>query len=288
MVSYAVRADDPESFLALRERLAQEGYRRLLVAGALRDIDGVKPSEATGRGVRVEVVVDRVSLGGRDVRRLQQAIEVAWDRGDGRAELRAETSAPEDKKKQGAKKADETKGREVHVPVLRGLVCPKCARAFEPPRPALFSYNSPLGACEACKGFGRIISIDWDKVFPDPKKTLEGGAIRPWLGKTSEWERKVLGIFAKKHKLPMDVPWGELTAAQHALVIDGEGSWKAGKYPGVSAWFKWLESRTYKMHVRVCSRATASTPPCAECQTSRLNKNALSYRVGDKNVARVA
>jgi excinuclease ABC subunit A len=264
VVSYAVRAEDAEAFLSLRESLAKDGYRRLVISGAVRDIDTVKPSEASGAGVRVEVVVDRVAVGAQDVRRLQNAIEVAWERGDGRAELRSDR---------------------LHVPILRGLVCPRCARSFEPPRPALFSYNSPLGACEACRGFGRIIAIDWDKVFPDPRKTLANGAIRPWQGKTSEWERKVLRTFATKRNLPMDVAWGELTLAQRQLVIDGEGTWTGGKFPGVRAWFKWLEGRTYKMHVRVLLARYREYAPCTACQTSRLNATALSYRVAGRNVA---
>ena len=270
VVSYAVAADDPESFLTLREDLARDGYRRLLVSGTLRDIDAVKPSEATARGARVEVVVDRVSVAPRDARRLQQAIEVAWARGTGRAEFRAEPA--------------EAGAREVHIPILRGLVCPTCARSFEPPRPALFSYNSPLGACESCRGFGRIITIDWDKVFPDPKKTLADGAIRPWLGKSSQWERKVLGAFAKRSGIPMDVPWGDLLDAQRQQVIVGEGTWRGGKYPGVQAWFKWLEGRTYKMHVRVLLARYREYAPCPECLTSRLNRTALTYQVAGKNL----
>src|SRR6185369_2635581 len=119
--------------------------------------------------------------GTKDTRRLQQAIETAWERGNGRAEIRHA-------------EGDELKA---HVPIARGLVCPSCARSFEPPRATLFSYNSPLGACEACRGFGRIIAVDWEKVFPDPRKSLEKGAIRPWSGASSEWERTVLAKFAK-------------------------------------------------------------------------------------------
>ncbi len=107
----------------------------------------------------IEVVVDRVDVVSRDARRLEEAIEAAWARSDGRAELRIERPA---QRPLGAEAAP------THVVVARGLVCPKCARAFEPPRAGLFSYNSPFGACEACRGFGRIIAVDWDKVIPDP------------------------------------------------------------------------------------------------------------------------
>jgi len=270
LVSYPLRAEDPEHFLELRETLLKDGYRRLLVAGSLRDIDEVRPSEATSPDVRLEVLIDRLVLRKEDERRLQQAIELAWDRGHGRAELRMDGEA--------------TNGP-AHVPVVRGLSCPRCARAFEPARPAFFSYNSPLGACDACRGFGRTIAIDWDKVIPDDERTIEGGAIRAWAGGSAAWERKVLLKYCKKEGIPVDVPWRKLSEKQRAAVIEGEGSWRGGKYPGVRAWFKWLETRTYKMHVRVFLSRYRDYVACAQCHASRLNKTALAYRVGGRNLA---
>jgi excinuclease ABC subunit A len=265
IVTYGVLVDDTEQFLELRETLAKDGYRRIMIAGTVRELDEVRPSEAAAPGVRLEVVVDRVGVNPREMRRLQEAIEAAWSRGGGRAELRAEGGA--------------------HVTVPRGLVCPKCARAFDPPRPGLFSYNSPFGACDACRGFGRIIAVDWDKVVPDPAKTLGAGAIKPWSGASTTWERKVLHKFCAKRKIPLAVPWEKLSAEQRALVIDGEGSWHGGKYPGVRAWFAWLETRVYKMHVRVLLSRYREYTPCGVCKGSRLNPIALAYRVGAKNLA---
>ena len=283
IVSYPVRVDDAEAFLELRESLAKDGYRRLFVGGTIRDLDDVRPSEATAADVRVEVVIDRVSVGAKDKRRLEEAIAIAWERGGGRAELRAD-AAPKAGASGSLYPSDYAR-----VAVVRGLVCPSCARAFEPARPSLFSYNSPLGACDACHGFGRVIQVDWEKVTPDPRKTLAGGAIRPWSGASSEWERGVLEKFAKRRKIPMNVPWGELSADQRALVIDGEGALDGygdgGKYPGIRAWFKWLESRTYKMHVRVLLSRYREYSPCAQCKGSRLNPTALTYRIAGLNMA---
>jgi excinuclease ABC subunit A len=273
LVSYAARAEDAEAFLELREKLAADGYRRLFVAGTLRELDEVRPSEATAPGVRLEVVVDRVMVSKRDARRLEEAIEAAWSRGEGRAELRAGGEG------EGA-------GAPVtHVTVARGLVCPKCARAFEAPRPGLFSYNSPFGACDACRGFGRVIAVDWDKVFPDGRKTLAGGAIKPWSGPSTEWERGVLQKFCRARKIPMDVPWEKLKASHREAVVEGEGTWQQGKYPGVKAWFAWLETRVYKMHVRVLLSRYRQYAPCSACGGSRLNATALAYRVAGLNLA---
>ncbi len=259
LVTYRVRVDDAEQFLELRETLAKDGYRRLLVAGDLKELDALRPSEASAPGTRLEVVVDRVRVDAGGAQRLQEAIEAAWVRGSGQAELRIED------------------GEHVHVP--RGLVCPKCARAFERPRAGLFSYNSPFGACEACRGFGRVIAIDWDKVVPDPKRTLKAGAIRPWSGPSTSWERETLLKYCKKERVPVETPWASLSEAHRAKVIDGEGTWHGGKYPGVRHWFAWLETRTYKMHVRVLLSRYRAYTVCGDCAGSRLNATALAYRV---------
>jgi excinuclease ABC subunit A len=277
LVTYPLALDDPEQFLEIREGLAKDGYRRLVVAGAVREIDEVRPSEATAPGVRVEVVVDRISVGPREARRLQEAIEAAWSRGAGHAQLRVD-SAPSNGKTGPVASS-------THVTLSRGLVCPRCARAFDPPRPGLFSYNSPFGACEACRGFGRIITVDWDKVIPDPSKSLEQGAIKPWSGPSTKWERGVLLKFCKRSDIPMDVPWSRLDATQRERVLAGEGGWRGGKYPGVRAWFAWLETRVYKMHVRVLLSRYREYCPCTACGGARLNPTALAYRVAGHNLA---
>ena len=281
ILSYPVRVDGAEAYLELRESLVGDGYRRLVVGGSVREIDDVKPSEAGRPDVALEVVVDRLKLAARDVRRLQQAIEIAWERGHGRAELRTADAAPIDAGPLFKAPDDALhERRPAHVSIARGLVCPVCAKAFDAPRAGFFSYNSPLGACTDCKGFGRVIAVDWDKVIPDKTKTLEKGCIKAWSGKSSEWEREVLVKFAKKRKIPVDVAWESLTEAQRAAIIDGEGDWAGGKYPGIKAWFKWLEGRTYKMHVRVFLSRYRDYVPCVVCKGARLNALARTYLVG--------
>ena len=276
LVTYALSADNAEQFLELREKLAHDGYRRLIVAGAVREIDDVRPSEATAPGVRIEVVIDRVGVAPSETGRLQEAIETAWSRGFGRAELRVESREP-------------ARGRSArvgptHLTVTRGLACPRCARSFDAPRAGLFSYNSPVGACDACRGFGRVIAIDWDKVVPDPSKSLKAGAIKPWSGPSTTWERGVLQKFCARRGIPLDAAWKDLDETQRSLVIEGEGTWRHGKYPGVRAWFAWLETRTYKMHVRVLLSRFRVYAICATCGGSRLNPTALAYRVAGLNL----
>ena len=151
LVTYRVPVDGLESYLTVRDSLATAGYRRLFVKGQAHDIDTIAPSQVLdGGALSVDVVVDRVRFEARDERRIGAAIEDAWRRAEGHAALFVQGKSGFDR-----------------VPVVRGLVCPKCARSFDPPRPGLFSYQSPIGACPSCRGFGRTIGIDWDKVTPD-------------------------------------------------------------------------------------------------------------------------
>ncbi|UQA55727.1 excinuclease ABC subunit UvrA [Polyangium aurulentum] len=271
LVTYRIAVAGTEALLDVRESLLGAGYRRLYVRGQVRDIDEVSPSDVVGAGGGIEVIVDRIKIGTRDRRRLCAAIEEAWRRSEGAAALYI-----------GAAAADAGMRR---VLVPRGLSCPSCGRAFDAPRPGLFSYQSPIGACSPCRGFGRVIGIDWAKVIPDEEKSLEGGAIRPWTGTSTTWERRVLRKFCEKRFIPMDVPWKDLTDEQRTMVLDGEGSWHAGKYPGVRAWFRWLETRTYKMHVRVLLARYRSYDPCGTCQGKRLSPESLLYQVDGLDLA---
>ena len=264
VIGYPVRVASTEAFMDLRSELMKAGFRRLMVAGTVRELEEVKPSEVCSPTVSTQVVVDRIALSESSRRRAQEAVELAWQRAEGRASVWGEDAT--------------------HTILARGLVCPRCAKSFEPPTPRLFSYNSPLGACETCKGFGRIIGIDWDKVIPDHHKTLAKNAIKPWSGASSEWERGSLKKFALKHGIPMDVPWKALSDTQRNQVLEGDGDWSSSKFPGVKAWFKWLEARTYKMHVRVLLARYREYALCASCNGARLNPTALAYRVTDLNV----
>jgi excinuclease ABC subunit A len=270
MVTYRVPVQGPEAYLTVRESLAAAGYRRLLVRGEAKDLDEVRPSEALSGGAAsgVDVVVDRVKIAPRDKRRLGAAIEEAWRRADGAAALHVANGEGQTK-----------------VSLARGLACPVCARSFDPPRPGLFSYQSPTGACPTCRGFGRTIGIDWGKVVPDERLSIRRGAIRPWSGASTTWERGVLHKFCERKKIPIDRPWADLDEAQRRAIIEGEGSWRGGKYPGVRMWFEWLESRTYKMHVRVLLARFRAYELCAACGGKRLAPASLLYHVDGIDLA---
>jgi excinuclease ABC subunit A len=263
LVAYPLRVAGDEAYLEAREQLVRDGYRRLLVGASVRDLDEVAPSTAVGAGETLAVLVDRVRLEAAARRRLAAAIEEAWARSGGDARLEV---VGED-------------GSTRSHPIVRGLACPRCGRTFPAPRAGLFSYQSPVGACPACRGFGRTIGVDWERVVPDPSRTLAGGAIRPWTGRKTAWERRVLASYCERAGIPMDQPWSALGEEERRRVIEGEGTWRNRKYPGVRLWFQWLESRAYKMHVRVLLSRYRSYEPCTACGGKRLGPAALGYRV---------
>ncbi|MET0404651.1 MAG: excinuclease ABC subunit UvrA, partial [Cystobacter sp.] len=265
VLAFPVRIADTADFIGARARLLKDGFHRLMVRGEVKELESLKPGEATDSAGVAHVVVDRVKFSAGQLGRVTAALETAWAQSQGDAV--AFTPA-------GTRR------------IRRGLVCPQCAREFEPGRPGLFSYQSPTGACLTCRGFGRTIGIDWDKVIPNPNLSLAKGAIRPWSGKTSEWERKMLAAYAREHRIPMDQPWAQLTPAQREQVLQGEGDYDGGRvYPGVRAWFRWMEGRTYKMHVRVLLSRYRAYSLCPDCKGARLNEAALAWRVGGLNLA---
>jgi len=264
ILTFPVRVPDTETFLGVRARLLRDGFRRLLIGSEVRPLEELRPAEAMGAAGQADVVVDRLTISEATRGRLAASLEQAWAEGVGDAHLWMD-------------------GR--RRPTRRGLVCPTCARGFEPARPGLFSYQSPVGACPACRGFGRTLDIDWAKVIPDDGLSISGGALRPWNGRSSEWERGQLVRFAKSNRIPLDVPWRDLRPEQREAVLDGEGDYRGGRYPGLRAWFRWMESRTYKMHVRVLLSRYRAYTLCSTCHGARLNPDALRYRVGGLDLA---
>lgn len=262
IVTYPSHVSDAEHYLEVREELAKEGYRRLLLDGEARDLDAIRPTEALAGGGRIDVVVDRVTIGKRGRRRIASALEAAWRLGEGRADLHVMDAA-------AAKR----------VPVARGLACPRCARSFASPSSGMFSYESPVGACDTCRGFGRVLGIDWRKVVPDPSLSLSERAIKPWAGPKASRDRRLLARYCTEHGIPMDVPWAELSDAQRETVLQGEGEKRGQRYPGVRAWFDWLQTKQYKMHVRVFLARYRAYDVCPDCDGKRLGPESLMYEV---------
>ena len=167
------------------------------------------------------------------------------------------------------------------------LACPDCGRTFSPSDPNLFSFNSAAGACGHCHGFGRVIGISRALVVPDETKSLREGCVKPFQTETNKFCQDYLVKVARKKKIPVDKPWRELTDAQREWVWEGDAPpgagiddvWDGKVWGGLNGFFRWLESRAYKMHVRVLLSRYREYTVCPECHGARLRPEALWWKV---------
>lgn len=159
------------------------------------------------------------------------------------------------------------------------LQCEGCNKRYREPTPSSFSFNSPLGACETCKGFGRIIGIDYRLAIPDTSKTLNEGAVKIFQPEKSRVCQKDMVRAAKKANIPMDVPYEKMSKAQQRWVIEGDKHSK-GDWYGVVGYFDYLERKSYRMHVRVMLAKYRSYDQCTACHGARLKPDSLHWRVG--------
>jgi excinuclease ABC subunit A len=252
----------PENFeeAEVLKLLEQQGYTRIHA----RD------------GRVLEMVQDRIRWGGADPSRVREALEAAMRVGRGRVAV--EIGEIGDSPRTG----DSPRSRG-QSPVRRyssDLHCASCDIHYRDPTPSLFSFNSPLGACETCRGFGRVIGVDYGLVVPDGTKSLRGGAVRPWQTEAYRECQDDLLRFAKKRGVPIDTPWHELTEEQRRWVIEGEGPWERKVWYGAKRFFAWLETKSYKMHIRVLLSKYRSYTPCGTCGGARLKPEALLWRLG--------
>ncbi len=164
------------------------------------------------------------------------------------------------------------------------LSCEDCGIEYPLPEPRLYSFNSPLGACPECEGFGNVIGIDVDLVVPDPSKSLRDGAIAPWNTPAYAHELKELLALAREYDIPVDVPFRALAERPLDLIRHGVPERKFG---GLDGFFAWLERRKYKMHIRVFLSRWRSYRPCSACGGTRLRPEALAARIGGKNLGEI-
>ncbi len=152
--------------------------------------------------------------------------------------------------------------------------CIRCGVTVHEPSPNLFSFNSPVGACPTCRGFGRVIDIDPDLVIPDPSRSIAQGAVRPFAIPAARMEMKDLLGFCRRNGIPTDIPWAQLDVAQREAILEGRDG-----YYGVKGFFKWLEGKSYKMHVRVFLSRFRAYVRCPACKGARLRQEALQWKI---------
>jgi excinuclease ABC subunit A len=169
----------------------------------------------------------------------------------------------------------------------RSLCCAVCGATSRAPTPPLFSFNSPLGACPECQGFGRVIGVDRERVIPNPRLTLEERPIAPWNTPAYEDLYDDLLRAARRRGVPLDRPWAELAAEDREWVWSGrEGGGVA--FTSLERFFRWLEKRVYKVHVRVLLARYRAYNPCPACGGARLVPEALGVRLEGRTIAELA
>ena len=220
----------------------------------------------------LQVVQDRFKLSTAERGRVLESLEAALRVGRGRVHIHVVDNSETPKSLDCWKYSNE-------------LHCADCDLSCREPIPSLFSFNSPVGACETCRGFGRTIGIDYGLVIPDESKSLRGGAVRPWQTQSYKECQDDLVKFAKKRGIPLDRSWRELSAQHREWVIEGEGPWSKDVWYGAKRFFAWLETKSYKMHVRVLLSRYRAYTPCTTCNGARLKTEALQWRVGSRELA---
>jgi len=258
--------------------------------GAANDTAGdgalaAAPMERNGVGPLM-VVTDRVANDSADApARVREALEKAFYLGGGRA--RVVTVVRENGRMKPV--AD--------IAFDRRFNCSRCGTLFPEPTPALFSANSPIGACPECEGFGRTVELDLEKVMPDPGLSLRQGLIAPWRTPAYQEMKTWMLKCARRARVRAAVPFREMTEAERTWLLDGEArdgeadegargdDWE--RWPGVRGFFRWMEKRRYKTHVRILLARYRRFVPCPTCGGAKLKPEALNVRVEGITIAEV-
>ncbi|AIJ44729.1 excinuclease ABC subunit A [Comamonas testosteroni TK102] len=272
-------AEEVEQWLSASGFTKVQAEREVERAHAASDevAKGKKKAKPAPEKIKVlDVIADRFRLGKAERSRAMEAIEVGLKRGSGSLTVYV---LPE-----SAAEAAESELWKFSL----GLHCPESNLTYQEPIPSLFSFNSAVGACDACRGFGRVIGVDWGLVIPNEKLTLRTGVIKPI--QTPAWKeiQDDLMRHSEAEGIPRDTAWSKLTQAQKDWVIEGSPNWN-GKWSqtwyGIRRFFEYLESKAYKMHIRVLLSKYRSYTECPSCGGARLKTESLLWRIGSKQAA---
>lgn len=237
--------------------LKKEGFLQVYHDGKIIDLDEKK--SGAKKSDDFEVLIDQLTLDPEDRERLVDSLEIGLKHGDGRVNVHT---------------AD---GKIFRFSEF--LECQTCQIIYEEPTPNLLSFNSPQGACPVCHGFGDLAVLDEDRIIPDKNKSLEEGAVEPWTKPASHGLLRELLREARKRNIPTDVPFARLTPEQQRFVLDGGDG-----YYGVKGFFEWLETKKYKVQVRVMLSRYRKYVPCPACNHTRLNPQALAIKIAGKSI----
>jgi excinuclease ABC subunit A len=286
MVTFRCAMPEGGTLKQLAAGLREDGFVRAIVDNRIVNLDAMETGEQDKQSSSPEIyaIVDRLTAGGTTDNRLRDSLETAFTKGRGRCYVFVE---------------------EIHTPTLIDiptasrpaspfpwrrmgfsvhLACEDCGIEYPTPEPRLYSFNSPLGACPQCEGFGNIVDIDMDLIVPDANKALREGAIAPWNTPAYAYELKELLVLAPDYGIPTDIPFCELIEPHRALILHGIPE---RKFAGLEGFFANLERRKYKMHIRVFLSRWRSFLPCPTCGGTRLRPESLAAQIGGKNIGEI-
>ena len=259
---------DPSHRDVVVEQLVKAGFYRVWIGGEVRDLNELDTTDATS----FEMVITRLRIDAERRTQITEAIEQAFELSKGTVNVLEEHPG-----------ASPEEGVEWHSHRFTShFACNKCGTEFLEPTPHMFSFNSPLGACTECQGYGRIIGIDMEKVIPNRSLRLDEQPITPWNSAGYEDCYDDLGKAAAKYKLRLDVPIEKLSEAEWDVLYNGRGKWY-----GIKGFFEWLETKKYKIHVRVKLAKYRSYETCPQCRGSRLKNVVENVKFRDLTVGQL-
>jgi excinuclease ABC subunit A len=260
----------PETIRLALGALQRRGFQRLYQAGRVHEFSSPETLLDIDFSRPVYVLVDRLAIGPEMRSRLIDSVEICYREGRGEAILEFVPDAP---------------GGTVERMVFNErFECKTCGAVYQEPEPRLFSFNNPYGACPRCQGFGNTVDFDIDLVIPDRGKSLNEGAIQPWTKPRFRQVVLELKKFARANRIPMDVPFRNLTEDQQRQIIEGDPK---SDYVGVNGFFQWLERKKYKLHVRVFLSRYRGYALCPDCGGTRLRAEARAVRLSGKSITEV-
>jgi excinuclease ABC subunit A len=271
---------EPRKFF---EFLQQQGYLRVWIDHQIVRVD-VDP-KLKRLGGRVQVIQDRITVSEENRARFVEAIETALRFGKGKVNVISLSESSTSNPQRSADLRSQITDHE--LPFSTGWHCAHCDLDIRPPTPGLFSFNNPLGACPECRGFGRTIAIDLNKAIPNRSLSIKQGVVRVFRGaEFGESQKDLLRACARK-EIDINVPFEELPKADQDFVIEGEKrsgdytdeDYENDRWYGVRGFFRWLESKTYKMHVRVLLSRYRAYITCPSCNGGRYQPEALNYKI---------
>ncbi|MEY2527100.1 MAG: excinuclease subunit, partial [Verrucomicrobiota bacterium] len=253
--------------------IQQQGYLRCWIDNEIVRVDSDKKIKRLG--ARVQVIQDRIAISEENRPRLVEALETALRFGKDKINVVPLTDS------------SQLSTLNSQLPFSTGWHCAHCDIDIRPPTPGLFSFNSPLGACPECRGFGRTIAIDLNKAIPDRSLSIKEGVVRVFRGEEFGESQKDLLRACAREEINIRIPFEELAKADQDFVINGEkrtdgvadDDYDDDRWYGVRGFFRWLESKTYKMHVRVLLSRYRAYTTCPKCHGGRFQPEALNFRI---------